>query len=133
MARGMTLEEATRAAHRKLGNVTRIREEIYDMTTLRLIGAVWQDLRYGVRLLLKQRTFSIVAILTLALGTGANAAIFQLVNAIRLRTLPHAARGQSFPRLVHPGEVRSIHVWPDRTNTRASILKLWLHASPGQP
>lgn len=88
IARGMTPEAAAMAAHRKLGNVTRIREEIYDMNTLRFLDSIWQDLRYGFQLLRKNLTFSIVAILTLALGTGANAAIFQLVNSVRLRTLP---------------------------------------------
>jgi putative ABC transport system permease protein len=88
MGRGMSRDEATRAAHRALGNPTLIREEIYDMNTLRFVDSIWQDLRYGARLLLKNPTFAIVAILTLALGTGANAAIFQLVNSLRLRTLP---------------------------------------------
>ncbi|MBA2303520.1 MAG: ABC transporter permease, partial [Acidobacteria bacterium] len=88
IARGMTPEEAAMVAHRKLGNTTQIREEIYDMNTMRLVEAFWQDLRYGMRLLRRNPTFSIVAILTLALGTGANAAIFQLVNSLRLRALP---------------------------------------------
>jgi predicted permease len=88
IARGMTPEDAAFAAHRKLGNVTQIREDIYQMNTLRFIETIWQDLRYGFRLILRNPTFATVAILTLALGTGANAAIFQLVNAVRLRALP---------------------------------------------
>jgi putative ABC transport system permease protein len=88
IARGMTPEDAAFAAHRKLGNVTQIREDIYDMNTLRFIETIWQDLRYGFRLIVRNPTFAAVAIVTLALGTGANAAIFQLVNAVRLRTLP---------------------------------------------
>jgi putative ABC transport system permease protein len=88
LARGMSRADAERAAHRKLGNVTRIREDIYEMNTLTFLESAWQDLRYGARLLWRNPTFAVVAILTLALGTGANAAIFQLVDAVRLRTLP---------------------------------------------
>ena len=88
IARGMPPDEAKAAAHRKLGNPTLIREEIYEMNTMRLVEAFWQDLKFGMRLLFKNPTFSVVAILTLALGTGANAAIFQLVNSLRLRPLP---------------------------------------------
>jgi putative ABC transport system permease protein len=88
VARGMTPEAAASAAHRTLGNTTRIREDIYRMNTLPFVETFWQDLRYGMRLLARNRTFAVVAILTLALGTGANAAIFQLVNAVRMRALP---------------------------------------------
>lgn len=88
LGRGMPRERAEHAAHRALGNITRIREDIYDMNTLPIVDAVWQDLRYGARLLVKHPAFALVAIVTLALGTGANAAIFQLVNAVRLRPIP---------------------------------------------
>ena len=88
IARGMTPDEARRAAKRKLGNPMRIREEIYEMNTISFLDTIWQDFRYGMRILRKNPAFSFVVIMTLALGTGANAAIFQLVNALRLRSLP---------------------------------------------
>lgn len=64
------------------------------------LDTIWQDLRYGLRLLRKSPTFSAVAILTLALGTGANAAIFQLVSSVRMRALP----------VERPGELVSIGI-----------------------
>src|SRR3954464_15804445 len=94
LARGMLPGDARRAAFRKLGNPPRIREEIYIMNSLGLLETLWQDLRYGARLLRRNPTFAAVAILTLALGTGANTAIFQLVDAVRLRTLPVDRPGQ---------------------------------------
>jgi predicted permease len=88
LARGLTPAAARTAAFRKLGNPTLIREEIYTMNSLGFVDSIWQDLRYGARLLRRNPSFAAVAILTLALGTGANTAIFQLVETVRLRTLP---------------------------------------------
>jgi len=58
------------------------------MNTISWLESVWQDLHYGVRLLVMKPGFALVSILSLALGIGANTAIFQLVNAVRLRSLP---------------------------------------------
>jgi putative ABC transport system permease protein len=87
-ARGLSHDEALRAARLKLGNATLVREEIYSMNTLGFVESLWKDLTYGARLLRRNPTFAVVAILTLALGTGANTAIFQIVDAVRLRALP---------------------------------------------
>ena len=88
IARGMPPDEARAAARRKLGNTTLVREEIYQMNTISLIDSAWRDLKHGVRLLRMNPAFAVIAVLSLALGIGANTAIFQLLDAVRIRTLP---------------------------------------------
>ena len=88
VARGMTPQAAHDAALRKFGNATQVREEIFWMNTIRPLDTLWQDLRYAVRLLRRDKGFAAAAIISLALGIGANTAIFQLLDAVRLRALP---------------------------------------------
>jgi len=90
IARGMAPGEARAAACRKLGNRTLVREEIHRMNTIGWLETLGQDLRYGLRVLRLNPAFAAVAILSLALGIGANTAIFQIFDAVRLQTLPVA-------------------------------------------
>src|SRR6516165_3580134 len=92
IARGMPPAEALAAAHRKLGNATHIREEIYHMNTMTFFDTLVGDLRYALRLLARSPLFTAAALLTLALGIGGNTAIFGVIDSILIRPLayPHA-------------------------------------------
>jgi predicted permease len=111
IASGMTPRDARDAAHRKLGNTTLVREEIYGMNTIGFLETLLQDLRHGVRLLRLNPGFAAVAILSLALGVGANATMFQLLNALRIRSLPVA----------RPEQLAEIRIAGDHLNRSGSF------------
>src|SRR3984957_682260 len=94
LARGMGPEEARREAVLSVGGVEALKDDCRDARSGRFLETLWQDVRYGSRGVSKNRAFALAAILTLALGIGANTAIFSLVYGVLLRPLPYQDGGQ---------------------------------------
>ena len=112
---GLSSAEAAREAQRRLGNFATLRDSGYDVRGGGWIEAIVRDVRYGLRVLWARPGFALTAIVTLALGIGANTAIFSVASGLLLRPLPY------------PGGDRLAMIWMD--NARINLREDW-HSFP---
>ena len=98
--RGMTPDQAIRAARVEVGSLNAVKHHIRSAAWETKVEDLWRDFWCGVRMLLRSPGFTAVAVLTLAMGIGANTAIFQLIDAVRLRNLP----------VINPNELTVVHL-----------------------
>ena len=133
---GLTRTEAHRRARVAFGGLDQIKEQCRDARGVHPVETLWQDLHYGARMLRKNSGFTAVAILTLALGIGANTAIFSVVSAVLLRPLPYAdsdklvqvierdqKRGVDFDWVAFP----NFHDWAEHNKVFESMAAYKFH------
>jgi macrolide transport system ATP-binding/permease protein len=129
---GLPAEQASWAARRDLGNMTLLKEDTRTLWTWIPLEQFAQDLRYAVRMMLKHRAFTVLAALSLALGIGANTAIYSFMDSILLRSLPVSepeslvalqwrarSRGPNGEWVMHSGDGRT---WPDAAGVMGPIF-----------
>jgi predicted permease len=114
MRRGMSHEQAMREAKMEIGSKDAVKENVWSAGWESAVDNLWQDLRYSVRMLVKSPGFTAVAIISLALGIGANTAIFTLVNDLLFKSLPVRDPQQlvSFGKAFGGGEIDGIGAGP---------------------
>jgi hypothetical protein len=138
--RGMSPDEACHAALRKFGNVARIREETWEVWSLVWLEQLWQDVRFGTRMLWRSLGNTIASVLAIALGIGINVGIFSVLNgaALRLLPVPRPEQVVSVSPIFH-GHLRATYTvkaacspTPSTSTTAITITfsRDWWHTSP---
>jgi putative ABC transport system permease protein len=124
MAEGLTAEQARAAARRSFGNVTHVRERFYESGRVMWLHDASRDLRYALRSLFRNPSFSLVVLLTLALGIGSTTAIFTVVHALLLKPLPYPESDRLVRLILNQPPGQSTSAGPRRIAGGISVREL---------
>jgi predicted permease len=109
MARGLSPEEASRQARLKFGNPRQVRESLWQQNTVAFVDSVWHDLKYSFRTLARSPGFTLMAVFVIALGIGANVALFTVVRSVLLNPLPYRDPGQLYTIYEHNQDTKDFN------------------------
>jgi predicted permease len=132
IARGMSPDEARRQAYLKFGSPQQVRESVWQQNSVTLIDSAWRDLKYAARTLSRSPEFTLVAVLVMALGIGANIALFTVVRCVLLNPLPYRdpsqlvslferSRDQKEVNPYAPVDAGSFAIWQSSTAGAAKL------------
>ena len=135
IAAGMAPGEARRRARMEFGGMDQVKEEVHEAERGHFLATLLQDIRYSARVLRKDASFTAIAVLTLALGIGANTAIFSLVDAIVLRPLPIERPGQVVFLISSwkGGAHRTAFSYPDSRDIQQETANIFSGVTASQP
>src|SRR5271170_3281920 len=129
VARGLSPERARRQARIKFGNPRQVRESLWQQNTVGLIDNMWRDLKYAARTLARSPGFALVAVLVMALGIGANIALFTVVRSVLLNPLPYHDPGRLLVIFEH--ENQQHNAFHDYLPVDAGSIAEWQPAARG--
>jgi predicted permease len=128
IARGMSSDEARRQAYLKFGSPQRVRESVWQQNTVTLIDSAWRDLKYAARTLSRSPEFTLVAVLVMALGIGANIALFTVVRCVLLNPLPYRDPSQLVSLFEHSRDQKELNPY---FPVAAGSFAIWQSSAAG--
>ena len=128
VARGMSPDDARRRAYLKFGSPQQVRESVWQQNSVTLIDSAWRNLKYAARTLSRSPEFTLVAVLVMALGIGANIALFTVVRCVLLNPLPYRDPSQLVSLFEHSRDQKEVNAYAP---VDAGSFAVWQSSAAG--